>query len=1047
MENNIFPNLTESIHRSYLADEEETVAGLLTRAQMDETEVLRTQALATELVQSVRSRLAAASGMHALLRYYDLSSEEGIVLMCLAEALLRIPDDDTVDALIADKLGSGNWHKHLGKSDSLFVNASTWALMLTGRLFKSEQLPTKDPDSLLESLLNRLEEPVVRAAIRHAMRVIAEQFVMGSNIDKALARADLPANHGYCYSYDMLGEAALTEQDACFYQQAYLDAISAIGQRVDQSLPLPQRPGVSVKLSALFARYEFSQQERAVKVLSERLLALAVRARQAGISLTVDAEEAERLALSLRIFATVYVNPALAGWSGLGLAVQAYQKRALPVLEFINDLATRKGQTIPVRLVKGAYWDTEIKRAQQQGLSDYPVFTRKNNTDVSYLACARFLLSKCGNLYPQFATHNAYTVAAILRQGAGRDYEFQRLHGMGEELYAQVLEANEFQVPCRVYAPVGAHQDLLPYLVRRLLENGANSSFVNQLAHPDQPIDELVIDPVAMARALTGRLRHPDIPLPADLFADQRLNSKGVNFADECELEALLGAVKSQLGSAFESAPVIAGQRVAGIAVAIKNPANCDEVVGTSISLQEAQNGDIRRALDVASQHWLDWETRCVSERAGLLLKAAELFEQHQAELIALCVSEAGKTLKDSQAEVREAIDLLRYYAHMAQTTFAQAQQLPGFTGETNELSLHGRGVFVCISPWNFPLAIFTGQIAAALVTGNCVLAKPASATCLVAGRVIELLYGAGVPTSVLHFLPCEAQLLSTMLLADERIAGVAFTGSTQTARQINQTLAQRAGPIAVLIAETGGQNAMLVDSSAQPEQVVLDVVQSAFNSAGQRCSALRVLYLQEEIAPRIMALIKGHMEELVIGDPLDLRTDIGPLISAVAKQALEAHIAGWGKQGRVRYRCDLPQSCLSGYFVAPTVIEIDAIEQLAQENFGAVLHVVRYAADQLDDVLDAINATGYGLTFGLHSRIAQRTDIIRQRVRAGNLYVNRDTIGAVVGVQPFGGNRLSGTGPKAGGPNYLLRFATEQTCTINTSAAGGNALLLRQVK
>lgn len=1040
-------NLSEDVHAYFLADEQAVVESLLEKATMSPDQVHEAQQFATNLIESIRSRLSKATGLHALLSYYDLSSREGIVLMCLAEALLRIPDDDTVDALIADKLASGQWHQHLGKSESFFVNASTWALLLTGRLLKPKELDSQTPESFFSGIAERMEESVLRAAIRHAMRIIAEQYVLGSDIRDALQRSQRDGRQDYRYSFDMLGEAALTSHDATRYQQAYLEAIQAIGDLVDHSQPIMARHSISIKLSALFPRYEFSQWPQAENALTETLLLLAGAAREAGVAVTVDAEEADRLAMSLRIFARVFSDQALAGWGGLGLAVQAYQKRALPVLAFLNELAAREGKQIPVRLVKGAYWDTEIKRAQQQGLRDYPVFTRKNNTDLSYLACARYLLDSSVNLYPQFATHNAYTLASIVKLGEGKRYEFQRLQGMGEELYSEVLETHRLEVPCRIYAPVGVHADLLPYLVRRLLENGANTSFINQLAHPDEPVEQMVIDPVARARALEGDFRHPDVPIPQKLFGCERLNSYGVNFHDACEVKALLDDLQPYLEASFHQQPMIGGQQISAESQPVSNPADTGKVVGYVEILGRDQIYDLRQAIDIAYDGWEQWCDTAVNDRAECLLKAADLFEMHQTELIALCVKEAGKNLRDSQAEIREAVDFLRYYAVSAKQLFAEPLQLPGFTGETNALSFKGRGIFACISPWNFPVAIFCGQIAAALVAGNSVLAKPASAACLVAGKVVELFYEAGVPATVLQFVPAKADVFSETVLADARVAGVAFTGSTQTAWEINRALAAREAPIATLVAETGGQNAMLADSSTLPEQLVKDVLQSSFNSAGQRCSALRVLYVQEEIATRVIELITGAMEQLQMGDPCDPQTDVGPVISADAKHKLEAHIRRWKEQGRLLYQCPLPQTCKVGNFVAPALIELSGIEQLEAENFGPVLHLVRYSASQLEAVLDAVKGTNYGLTFGVHSRIEQRVAAICEKMPVGNLYVNRDMVGAVVGVQPFGGCRFSGTGPKAGGPHYLLAFASEQTLTTNTAAAGGNALLLGQLK
>lgn len=1025
-----------SINRDYLADEEAIMSDLLERARTSPSLSGTVHNTAANLVENVRDRQKQSSGLHAFLNHYDLSSREGIVLMCLAEALLRIPDSDTMDKLIAEKLSAGNWEKHVGESESFFVNASTWALMLTGKIL---EIPLDQSRDSLKKLFNRLEEPVIRAAVKTAMGIMAFQFVMGRNIEEAVRRSQKKENRLYRYSFDMLGEAALTMQDADRYQTAYANAISSIGNHLGDAEPLMARPGISVKLSALHPRYEYTQKERACHELSERLLELASLAKQAGIGLTVDAEEADRLELSLMIFANVYHAPELHGWDGLGLAVQAYQKRALPVLHWLNALSRQHGKVIPVRLVKGAYWDTEIKHAQELGLKDYPVFTRKCNTDVSYLACVRYLLDECKNIYPQFATHNAHTLAYVYHHAKNRDYEFQRLHGMGEELYTGVVGADNFNVPCRVYAPVGAHEDLLPYLVRRLLENGANTSFVNQIVHKDRSIEAIITDPIEMVEQLDNGIRHPNIPLPSNLFGKERLNSSGINFADPNELGPLLEAMRQNGWEERSVTPVINGEVCPGTKSVSNNPFNTKSIG----HVDYANRKSIEQAIEVAHRAWPDWNNTPVQERADMLEKAADLYQQHHTELMALCVLEAGKTLPDSHAEIREAIDFLRYYAAQAKNNFPAPVQLPGPTGESNELRMDGRGVFLCISPWNFPVAIYTGQIAAALVTGNTVIAKPAEQTSLVAGLAARLMHKAGIPHSVLQFVPAEGALVGATALADPRIAGVAFTGSTDTARIINQTLADRPGPIAALIAETGGQNAMIVDSSALPEQVVTDVIQSAFNSAGQRCSALRVLYLQEDTADRSIDLLKGYMDEMVIGDPLELTTDIGPVIDREAKQTLEQHINHVDKIGKIIYQCRLPDTTRQGYFVPPTVIEIANISQLDKENFGPVLHIIRYRANELEKIINEINNSDFGLTLGIHTRIEQRAEWIRKHARVGNVYVNRNMVGAVVGVQPFGGRGLSGTGPKAGGPNYLHRFITEQTYTVNTAAVGGNASLL----
>ncbi len=770
------------------------------------------------------------------------------------------------------------------------------------------------------------------------------------------------------------------------------------------------------------------------------MLRLCTAAHAAGIALTVDAEEAERLEMGIRVFERLFRHNGLRAWTGLGVAVQAYQKRALPLLECLNRLADEQDRIIPVRLVKGAYWDMEIKRAQEQGLADFPVFTLKRNTDLSYLACARYLLAHCSRIYPQFATHNAHTVSYIHHHAGDREFEFQRLYGMGEDLYGDVTDPQGLNVPCRVYAPVGAHEDLLPYLVRRLLENGANVSFINRIADWEIPLSELVSDPVDAVEQDNGTARHPRIPVPPDLFRPERKNSRGFNFADSADqatlLDHLIGARKGE----WVAAPVVNGQSLRGKSRTIYNPADIRERIGR---VWDATPGIASRALAVCADAFPSWRSSAAARRAGILEKAADLVEERLPELAALCVLEAGKCLRDAHDDVREAVDFLRYYAACCRRLMANGMALPGPVGESNSLLLCGRGVFVCISPWNFPVAIFTGQVAAALAAGNTVIAKPAEQSTLVAFRLAELLYSAGIPKEVLAFLPGAGPELGNALLHDPRVAGVAFTGSTETARRINHKLAMSNGPLPCLIAETGGINAMLVDSSALPEQVVQDVVQSAFNSAGQRCSALRALCLQKEIAPRVLDLLMNHMDEWVTGDPARLDTDMGPVIDAAAQSRLESYIGRAQKDGRLIYRGPGPGSGAKGYFVPPAIIELECLSELKEEVFGPVLHVLRYDAGKLLSLLDQINGLGYGLTLGIQSRIEQRAEYIRERVRTGNVYVNRNMVGAVVGVQPFGGCGLSGTGPKAGGPHYLLRFATEQTCTVNTAAIGGNAGLL----
>lgn len=1031
--------IARAVNRHYLADEERLVTELADRARFSPPARERIAARARALVEGVRAERVASSSLDAFLRRYDLSTQEGVILMCLAEALLRIPDDETADRLIADKIAAGDWASHLAEGQSLFVNATTWGLMLTGRIVRPPLGELDDPRGFVARIAGRLGEPVLRAALRHAMRIMGHQFVMGRSIEEALARARSEEHVQYLHSFDMLGEAALTKADAERYFAAYRHAIDAIGGTVRPGTPAAAANGVSVKLSALFPRYEFSQRERVLAELTPKLRALALAARHRHIPLTVDAEEADRLELSLEVIERVALDRELAGWDGFGLAVQAYQKRALDVIRWLATIAGRNLARLNVRLVKGAYWDSEIKRAQERGLSGYPVFTRKANTDVAYIACARELLAAGESLYPQFATHNAQTVATILElaEEAKREFEFQRLHGMGEALYAQIVGAG--LAPCRVYAPVGSHEDLLPYLVRRLLENGANTSFVNRIVDERTPIEQIIADPVDIVDAL-ARKAHPRIVLPRHLYGEDRLNSQGINLADPSEYAAFHEGVLSASRAPWHAAPIVDGRVLSGETVEVRNPADREQVVGHVVNADPAI---VEQAIESAVKAQIEWNLTPAAERAAILLRAADAFEGRMAELAAFCIREGGRSIVDSIAEVREGVDFLRYYAWRAQEDLARGQKLPGPTGESNELRWQGRGVFVCISPWNFPLAIFTGQIAAALVAGNAVIAKPAEQTPLVAARAVQLLHEAGVPGAVLHYLPGEGARVGARAVADPRIAGVAFTGSTETAHAINRTLAARDAPIATLIAETGGQNAMIVDSSALPEQVVMDVTQSGFNSAGQRCSALRVLFLQEEIAPRILELMAGFMDELRIGDPIELSTDVGPVIDAAARDQLAAHARRIGANARWQHSCRLGAEHRRGTFFAPMLVEIDSLTQLEGEVFGPIVHVIRYRARELDTVIEAINATGYGLTLGIHTRVDATARYIAARVHAGNVYVNRNMIGAVVGVQPFGGRGLSGTGPKAGGPHYLHRFATEQSLSINTAAVGGNASLL----
>jgi RHH-type proline utilization regulon transcriptional repressor/proline dehydrogenase/delta 1-pyrroline-5-carboxylate dehydrogenase len=991
-------------------------------------------AAARRLVEGVRQR-RASGGLDAFLQEFDLSSREGVVLMCLAEALLRIPDAATADRLIREKIVEADWTSHLGKSDSLFVNASTWALMLTGRVMRFDE-GEEGLGSIFKRMVTASGEPVIRHAVTAAMRILGRQFVMGRTIDEALARAAPTEPKGWRYSYDMLGEAARTAKDAVRYFESYAAAIAALGRANAGRGPVAG-PGISVKLSAIHPRYEVAQAARVRKELIPRVIELARLAKAAQIGFTVDAEEAERLDLSFDIIDAALVEPSLAGWDGFGLAVQAYQKRTLGVIDWLADRTRARNRRLMVRLVKGAYWDSEIKRAQERGLDGYPVFTRKVTTDLSYLACAQAIFAAGSTFYPQFATHNAHTVAAIAAFAGGREFEFQRLHGMGEALYEQIVTPER---PCRVYAPVGSHEDLLAYLVRRLLENGANTSFVNRIADERLPVSAIVADPVETVAKLEPK-PHPRIPLPLDLYRPDRRNAAGIDLNDLPSLQALDNAMSDAAEAAHDAGPIIGGAaRGSGPRRDVTDPSDRRRVVGTA---QEATTADVDAALAAATRAASHWDSTPADRRAAILEAAADLYEQDRSGLMTLLVREAGRTIPDALGEVREAVDFCRYYAARAREAFAVPVELPGPTGGRNSLGLHGRGVFACISPWNFPLAIFTGQIVAALAAGNAVIAKPAEQTPLIAARAVRLLHRAGIPEDALHLLPGDGPTVGAPLVADPRVAGVAFTGSTDTARAINRSLAARGGPIAPLIAETGGINAMIVDSSALPEQVVADALTSSFNSAGQRCSALRAMFVQEDIAPKLLEMLAGAMAELSIGDPGLLSTDVGPVIDEEARGALLDHVARMEREAKLIHACDLPMGCTHGTFVGPRAYEIDGLARLEREVFGPILHVVRFAADKLDSVIEAVNATGYGLTLGIHSRIDDTIDYIRQRVRVGNLYVNRNMIGAVVGVQPFGGEGLSGTGPKAGGPHYLHRFAVERTVAVDVTAQGGNASLL----
>lgn len=1015
----------------FAEDDGEIAARLLAGARREPASKARIDARATELIDAIRSRKVGLGGIEELLREYSLSTREGLALMVLAEALLRVPDAATADRLIEDKLGQGDFAHHESKSDAFLVSASAWALGITARVIQ----PGETPSSIIGGLAKRLGMPTVRTATRQAMRVMGNHFVLGQTIEEALKRAGSKSGKLYRYSFDMLGEGARTQADADRYLASYAAAIDAIGRSAGNA-PLPNRPGISVKLSALHPRYDATNRERVLAELTPKVIELARQAKRYDLNFTVDAEEADRLELSLDIIDAVVADPSLAEWDGFGLAIQAYQKRASAVIDHIGKLAEAHGRRMMVRLVKGAYWDTELKRAQERGLADYPVFTRKAMTDLNYEACAAQLLALRPRIIPQFASHNAQTVATVAEMaGSSEGFEFQRLHGMGEALYEKLLAGPE-GFACRTYAPVGGHQDLLAYLVRRLLENGANSSFVSVSGDPDVPVAQLLVPPADII-GQPGAARHRRIPLPADLFGPSRKNSAGVELGHAESLGALLAEIATAAGKPFsEATPIIDGASLGGAARDVRSPID-NHVIGR---VTEADATTAARAMAAAKAGFPAWNATPARTRAAALRKAADLMEARRGLLLALLQAEAGKTLDDALSEVREAVDFCRYYAAEAEAKLATPVALPGPTGEDNRLILRGRGAFLCIAPWNFPLAIFAGQIAAALVAGNSVVAKPAPQTPLIAAVAVRLLHEAGIPTSALHLVPGDGAV-GAALVAHKDVAGVAFTGSTTTARAINRALAAKDGPIVPLIAETGGLNAMIVDATALAEQVADDVVMSAFRSAGQRCSALRLLVVQDDVADKMIEMITGAARELKLGDPRAIETHIGPVIDAAAKHRLDGHIDAMRKLGRVAWAGQTP--ALGGTYVAPHVVSLGSVADLASEHFGPILHVVRWKAGELDTVIHDIEATGYGLTLGVHSRIETTIEQVTSRLSTGNIYVNRNIIGAVVGVQPFGGHGLSGTGPKAGGPHYLMRFATEQTLTVNTAAAGGNASLI----
>ena len=1019
------------------ADEEAYLAALLAQQPMDDH--LRAAAVrrGRELVEIARAKGRKKGMMESFLEEFGLSNSEGLALMCLAEALLRVPDSDTRDDLIAEKIRSGDWGAHKGQSDSWLVNASTWGLMLTGKVIGPPRAALSGANKFVQGLVRESGEPFIRASMMQAMRIMGEQFVLGRTVKEALKRGKRMVKVGEAahFSFDMLGEGARTASDATRYYEAYERAIEMLAAVEDPKIAPENKSGISVKMSALHPRYEAVNEARVMSEMYPRVLTLCQAAAKANINLCLDAEEADRLALSLKVLEKLMREPSLQGWTGLGLAVQAYQKRAAEVLERLAALAGETGMRLMVRLVKGAYWDSEIKHAQVEGFPNFPVFTTKHGTDFNYLACARIMLQAAPRLYPQFATHNAHSLAAVDLIAADEGveaYEFQRLHGMGEALY----DAAESGGRVRIYAPVGAHEDLLPYLVRRLLENGANTSFVHSFLDPDVPVEHVVEDPIAKVEI--GPRRHTRIPTPPRLYGSSRRNSAGVDLSQYKEREAIgLAMTAMRESPAIAAGPIVSGQASTENGEPVRVPFDTERVLG---SVKEASQAEINQALDAARTYQDSWDRLGGAKRAEILRQMGDAMEAEAPRLIAWMSREAGKTLADGVAEVREAVDFCRYYAVQAEAEFESPTRLPGPAGETNHLSLHGRGVFACISPWNFPLAIFTGQIAAALAAGNTVVAKPAEQTPLIAFEAVNLFHKAGLPVEALHLLPGRGETVGAALCADLRVGGVCFTGGTDTARLINRSLSERDGPIIPLIAETGGLNAMFVDTTALREQVIDDMVVSAFGSAGQRCSALRLAFLPNDTADMLIEGLKGAMDQLKLSDPGRPDTDVGPVIDGEAHGMLSAYMQRMEKEANILKQLEAPEG---GYFFGPALVELNSLDQIERETFGPVLHVLRYDPDDIAGVGAALSTKGYGLTLGVHSRLEKFAQQVREAVPVGNTYVNRTMIGAVVGVQPFGGEGLSGTGPKAGGPYYLHRFASERVVTVNITAQGGDPELL----
>ena len=1016
----------QAIFNHHLTSEDELIEQLIQYLNVNNSAQKKIQNVAQELVTKVRD-LPHLATLDAFLKEYDLSTEEGITIMCIAESILRIPDADTGNALIQDKLASANWEKHVGHSNSLFVNASTWAFLLSGKMLHVKSGKSPELEITLSKIIARSSTPVIRQAVQQAIKLISNHFIIGSNIQNSYRKSIEQNNKQYRYSFDMLGEAAITSEDANNYFEKYLDAIRHLNELENNDPVLG--PGVSIKLSALHPRFEFHKYKSVFDSLYPKLKTLAIKANQANIGLVIDAEETDRLDIQLDLFKTLCHEACLNNWNGLGIAVQAYQRRAFFVIDWLIELAKSTKRRIMLRLVKGAYWDSEIKRAQQLGLMGYPVYTRKESTDISYLACARKILKHTDFIFPMFATHNAHTISAILHLAENyRDFEFQRLYGMGEQLYSFIISSEKYRFPCRVYAPCGEYKELLPYLVRRLLENGANTSFVNQILDPSIAVNEVVADPV-LAIKNKSSIANTKIPLPENIYQPHWPNSTGIDLTQEKSLSRLKEDIEKNIDLSWNAASIINGNAQYGEIVSYFSPSNRDKKIGNVVW---ANNKDVEIAIQYAQQAFPNWNATPVIERISCLIKFSELLQTHADELIALCVYEAGKTVVSAVAEVREAIEFCYYYAYQANKLFNSKPEDGEFTFKVH---YSGCGVIACISPWNFPLAIFVGQITAALVTGNTIIAKPAEQTPLIANKVVNLLHQAGIPVEVLQLIIGNGEI-GAAIVRNKIITGVAFTGSIQVAREIRKSVSDESRCCIPVVAETGGINAMMIDSSALLEQAVVDVIQSAFDSAGQRCSALRVVFVQKDIAEEFFRLLQGAIAELEIGDPGLLSTDIGPIIDTNAKCELERYEQKISNIGKLIYKSKIPSSLRQDNFFGPCVYEIDSIDQIKKEAFGPILHVIKFSASRKHDVINEINSTGYGLTFGIQSRINSFSKQASSLARVGNIYINRNMIGATVGIQPFGGEKMSGTGPKAGGPNYLYKFTTETRTALNQTAS-----------